>query len=118
MDPHDKMRARDVEKVAKGEQAPRPPHEPGSISQAPPPDAVLIKGEELKTAPYDVRFPFTNQTLHCYARFIEYHKCARAKGGNAPECEKFATYYRSLCPSEWYQRWNEQLELGIFPGPL
>ncbi|KAL3840755.1 hypothetical protein ACJIZ3_025346 [Penstemon smallii] len=27
MDPHDKMRARDVSKVSRGEQAPRPPHQ-------------------------------------------------------------------------------------------
>ncbi|XP_043716375.1 cytochrome c oxidase subunit 6b-3-like [Telopea speciosissima] len=119
VDPHEKMRARDVEKVATGKQAPRPPHDPASISQSPPPsDDTLIKVVELKTAPNDVRFPCTNQTRHCYARYIEYHKCARAKGGNTPECEKFASYYRSLCPEEWILRWNEQVELGIFPGPL
>lgn len=36
VEPHDKMRARDVGRVARGEQAPRPAHEPGSISEAPP----------------------------------------------------------------------------------
>uniref|UniRef100_A0A0E0EEI2 Uncharacterized protein n=1 Tax=Oryza meridionalis TaxID=40149 RepID=A0A0E0EEI2_9ORYZ len=39
-----------------------------------------------------------------------------AKGEGAPECEKFAKYYRSLCPSEWIERWNEQRENGTFPG--
>jgi hypothetical protein len=24
-----------------------------------------------------------------------------AKGEDAPECDKFAKYYRSLCPGEW-----------------
>ena len=28
-------------------------------------------------------------------------RCTQAKGEGAPECEKFAKYYRSLCPSEW-----------------
>jgi hypothetical protein len=37
MDPHDKMRARDVSKVTRGEQAPRPAHEFGTISPPPPP---------------------------------------------------------------------------------
>ena len=37
VDPQDKMRARDVNKVARGEQAPRPAHEPGTVSRAPPP---------------------------------------------------------------------------------
>ncbi|OUZ99189.1 Cytochrome c oxidase [Macleaya cordata] len=121
LDPLGKMRARDVNRVAKGQQAPRPPHEPRSISQAPPQppnNTPIINVDEMKTAPFDYRFPTTNQTRHCYTRYIEFHKCTRAKGADAPECEKFARYYRSLCPSEWIETWNEQLELGIFPGPL
>ncbi|XP_010274628.2 PREDICTED: cytochrome c oxidase subunit 6b-3-like [Nelumbo nucifera] len=72
----------------------------------------------LKTAPADIRFPSTNQTRHCFARYVEYHRCIREKGDEAPECEKFARYYRSLCPSEWIDKWNEQRELGTFAGPL
>ncbi|XP_058113293.1 cytochrome c oxidase subunit 6b-3-like [Magnolia sinica] len=117
LDPHDQMRGRDVGRVARGEQAPQPAHEPGSIRQAPARTAP-IKVEEIVTAPADVRFPTTNQTRHCFTRYIEYHKCVKAKGENVAECEKFARYYRSLCPSEWVEKWNEQRELGIFPGPL
>ncbi|XP_020269781.1 cytochrome c oxidase subunit 6b-3 isoform X2 [Asparagus officinalis] len=73
---------------------------------------------ELKTAPADFRFPTTNQTRHCFTRYIEYHKCLSAKGDDSGECEKFAKYYRSLCPGEWVDRWNEQRENGNFPGPL
>ncbi|XP_073118063.1 uncharacterized protein [Elaeis guineensis] len=57
---------------------------------------------ELKTAPADFRFPTTNQTRHCFTRYIEYHKCLNAKGEDASECQKFARYYRSLCPMEWH----------------
>ncbi|XP_039126870.1 cytochrome c oxidase subunit 6b-1-like isoform X2 [Dioscorea cayenensis subsp. rotundata] len=73
---------------------------------------------KLETAPADFRFPTTNQTRHCFTRYIEYHRCVAAKGDDAQECEKFAKYYRSLCPSEWIERWNEQRENGTFPGPL
>ncbi|WOK93347.1 cytochrome c oxidase subunit 6b-1-like [Canna indica] len=73
---------------------------------------------KLETAPADFRFPTTNQTRHCFTRYIEYHRCIAAKGEDAPECNKFAKYYRSLCPSEWVERWNEQRENGTFPGPL
>ncbi|KAI3847978.1 hypothetical protein MKW92_021302 [Papaver armeniacum] len=121
LDSHETMRGRDVNKVATGQQAPRPVHEYGEITQAPPQpadDTPIINVDDLKTAPYDYRFPTTNQTRHCYTRYIEYHRCIRAKGKDAPECEKFARYYRSLCPSEWIERWNEQLENGTFPGPL
>ncbi|EPS59241.1 hypothetical protein M569_15568, partial [Genlisea aurea] len=76
--------------------------------------------EEIKieTAPADFRFPTTNQTRHCFTRYIEYHRCVAAKGDEAPECQKFAKYYRSLCPGEWVEKWNEQRENGTFPGPL
>ncbi|KAI4307424.1 hypothetical protein L6164_030615 [Bauhinia variegata] len=73
---------------------------------------------KLETAPADFRFPTTNQTRHCFTRYVEYHRCIAAKGEGAPECEKFAKYYRALCPGEWIERWNEQRENGTFPGPL
>ncbi|KAL5558930.1 hypothetical protein UlMin_035141 [Ulmus minor] len=73
---------------------------------------------KLETAPADFRFPTTNQTRHCFTRYVEFHRCVAAKGDDAPECEKFAKYYRALCPGEWVDRWNEQRENGTFPGPL
>ncbi|KAL3619638.1 hypothetical protein CASFOL_034550 [Castilleja foliolosa] len=73
---------------------------------------------KIETAPADFRFPTTNQSRHCFTRYIEYHRCVAAKGDGAPECDKFAKYYRSLCPGEWVDRWNEQRENGTFPGPL
>ncbi|KAK7282829.1 hypothetical protein RIF29_11910 [Crotalaria pallida] len=73
---------------------------------------------KLETAPADFRFPTTNQSRHCFTRYVEYHRCVAAKGDGAPECDKFAKYYRSLCPGEWVDRWNEQRENGTFPGPL
>ncbi|XP_010483320.1 PREDICTED: cytochrome c oxidase subunit 6b-2-like [Camelina sativa] len=73
---------------------------------------------ELKTAPADFRFPTTNQTRHCFTRYIEFHRCTTAKGEESNDCERFAKYYRALCPGEWVEKWNEQRESGTFPGPL
>ncbi|KAG7534635.1 Cytochrome c oxidase subunit VIb [Arabidopsis thaliana x Arabidopsis arenosa] len=56
---------------------------------------------ELKTAPADFRFPTTNQTRHCFTRYIEFHRCTTAKGEESNDCERFAKYYRALCPGEW-----------------
>ncbi|WMV36439.1 hypothetical protein MTR67_029824 [Solanum verrucosum] len=56
---------------------------------------------ELKTAPADFRFPTTNQTRHCFTRYVEFHRCVAAKGDEAADCERFAKYYRALCPGEW-----------------
>ncbi|KQK13589.2 cytochrome c oxidase subunit 6b-3 [Brachypodium distachyon] len=122
VNPHDKMRARDVGRVARGEQAPRPPHEPGSVDDSPPPpppaEAEGGTTVELRTAPCDFRFPTQNQTRHCYVRYLEYHRCMKAKEGDKSECDKFQRYYRSLCPTDWVVEWNRQREEGIFPGPI
>ncbi|XP_008782171.1 cytochrome c oxidase subunit 6b-1-like [Phoenix dactylifera] len=92
-----------------------PPEQEETESQEATEEKPMIK---LETAPADFRFPTTNQTRHCFTRYIEYHKCIAAKGEGAPDCDKFAKYYRSLCPSEWIERWNEQRANGTFPGPL
>ncbi|KAH1107713.1 hypothetical protein J1N35_011481, partial [Gossypium stocksii] len=80
--------------------------------------SIMADAIELKTAPADFRFPTTNQTRHCFTRYIEFHRCLAAKGEESNQCEKFAKYYRSLCPGEWIDKWNEQRENGTFPGPL
>ncbi|GBG59302.1 hypothetical protein CBR_g32315 [Chara braunii] len=77
----------------------------------------IITGKDIKTAPMDFRFPATNQSKHCFTRYNEYHKCIKEKGEDNPACTKFARYYRSLCPAEWVEKWNEQREKGTFPGP-
>ncbi|KAM0901172.1 hypothetical protein ACQ4PT_020178 [Festuca glaucescens] len=83
--------------------------------RSPAPEMAEI---EIKTAPADFRFPTTNQSRHCFTRYVEFHRCVSAKGDDTSECEKFAKYYRSLCPAEWVDKWNEQRENGTFPGPL
>ncbi|XP_023769117.1 cytochrome c oxidase subunit 6b-3 [Lactuca sativa] len=88
-----------------------------AVTNAHKPKEIKSK-KKLETAPGDYRFPTTNQSRHCFTRYVEYHRCVAAKGDGAPECDKFAKYYRSLCPGEWVDRWNEQRENGTFPGPL
>lgn len=75
-----------------------------------------ITVDDIKTAPMDFRFPTTNQAKHCYTRYNEYHKCAAEKGEDAKECQKYARYYRSLCPGEWIDKWNEERESGTYAG--
>lgn len=48
VEPHDKMRARDVGKVARGEQAPRPPQRTPNVSRAPPPSSTSPKVYALR----------------------------------------------------------------------
>ncbi|KAH9601967.1 hypothetical protein KSS87_000340 [Heliosperma pusillum] len=105
-----------VEEIAPAtEESSEAPEQEESASEEANEETPEVK---LETAPADFRFPTTNQTRHCFTRYIEYHRCVAAKGDDAPECDKFAKYYRSLCPGEWVDRWNEQRENGTFPGPL
>ncbi|TQV97643.1 hypothetical protein V2A60_006618 [Cordyceps javanica] len=81
-------------------------------------------GQELVTKPFkfvtgtDARFPNQNQTKHCWQNYVDYHKCITAKGEDFAPCHQFWLAYRSLCPSGWYQRWDEQREGGNFPVKL
>merc|ERR1712178_82931 len=69
---------------------------------------------KLGTAPPDYRFPHTNQIRHCYARYNEFHRCAAQKDPESEECKFYQKAYRSLCPSEWVEQWNEERENGSF----
>ncbi|XP_048528719.1 cytochrome c oxidase subunit 6b-1-like [Triticum urartu] len=71
---------------------------------------------ELRTAPCDFRFPTQNQTRHCCVRYLEYHRCMKAKEGDTSECGKFQRYYRSLCPTDWVVEWNGNLICCIILG--
>ncbi|XP_071725434.1 putative cytochrome c oxidase subunit 6b-like [Rutidosis leptorrhynchoides] len=105
VDPHDKMRSRDVNKVAKGQQAPRPAHEPGTVSAPPPPSST--KTPEEKANEKEVE-----RSRHCYLSYLEYLKCIKQKG-EASECKKFEDDYKSNCPPKWIEKWNEEKKHGI-----
>ncbi|QDZ17697.1 subunit H of cytochrome c oxidase [Chloropicon primus] len=75
--------------------------------------AVEVK---LGTTPYDPRFTTTNQARHCYTRYNEFHKCAAEKGEDAEDCKFFQKAYRSMCPSIWLEKWNEERDAGTFAG--
>ncbi|CAI6008560.1 unnamed protein product [Closterium sp. NIES-65] len=76
----------------------------------------VITVDDIKTVPMDFRFPTANQAKHCFTCYNEFHKCIAEKGEGASECQKFAKAYRTLCPAEWVDKWNEDREQGIFVG--
>ncbi|KAI4751272.1 hypothetical protein E4T52_07099 [Aureobasidium sp. EXF-3400] len=67
---------------------------------------------------FDARFPNQNQTKHCWQNYVDYHKCILAKGEDFKPCRQFFLAYRSLCPSSWAARWDDQRENGTFPTNL
>ncbi|MCJ1455219.1 Cytochrome c oxidase subunit 6B [Mycoblastus sanguinarius] len=80
------------------------------------PDSLVLKFEI--PGRFDARFPNQNQTKHCWQNYVDYHKCILAKGEHFAPCRQFFLAYRSLCPSAWCERWDDQRENGNFPADL
>lgn len=81
MDPHDKMRSRDLSKVTRGQQEPRPAHDPGTVSPPPQNEETFRAkrgedggGDGGGDSAGDEQFPVTNETRHCFDRYMQYHK--------------------------------------------
>merc|ERR1712205_124617 len=73
------------------------------------------KRPRRKSRPKPKRRP-RHQARHCYTRYNEFHKCAAEKGEEAEDCVFFQKAYRSMCPSIWVEKWNEERESGTFAG--
>ncbi|KIZ05207.1 cytochrome c oxidase subunit VIb [Monoraphidium neglectum] len=77
-------------------------------------DEVLVN--EVVTAPYDPRFPATNQARHCFVRYNEYYKCVFERGTEADRCNFYKRAYESMCPADWVEEWEELREKGLWMG--
>ncbi|KAG7507780.1 cytochrome c oxidase subunit 6B1-like [Solea senegalensis] len=60
-------------------------------------------------------------TRNCWVNYVDYHRCQKAltaKGQDTLPCEWYRRVSKSLCPSAWIQKWDEQREEGTFPGKI
>lgn len=80
-----------------------------------PLDPNKITEKDLTTAPFDPRFPNTNQTRYCYQSFLDFYRCRKLRGDSYEPCNYFKKCYNELCPNEWVAKWQEQMEAGTFP---
>ncbi|XP_072304360.1 cytochrome c oxidase subunit 6B1-like [Eucyclogobius newberryi] len=80
--------------------------------------------EEIRsysTAPFDARFPNTNQTRNCFQNYLDFHRCNKALSSKAQDtapCEWYQKVYKSLCPIVWVTKWDEQVDSGSFAGRI
>ncbi|KAI5105951.1 cytochrome c oxidase subunit VIb polypeptide 2, partial [Silurus meridionalis] len=68
--------------------------------------AELIEGKikSYRTAPFDARFPNTNQTRNCFQNYLDFHRCNKAltaKGQDVTPCDWYQRVFKSLCPISW-----------------
>uniref|UniRef100_A0A670J396 Cytochrome c oxidase subunit 6B1 n=1 Tax=Podarcis muralis TaxID=64176 RepID=A0A670J396_PODMU len=62
------------------------------------------KQGDYLTAPFDPRFPNTNQTKNCYQNYLDYYRCVKtvkANGKDIKVCEWYHRVFKSLCPVSW-----------------
>ncbi|KAF3692049.1 Cytochrome c oxidase subunit 6B1 Cytochrome c oxidase subunit VIb isoform 1 [Channa argus] len=79
------------------------------------------KIKNYRTAPFDARFPNTNQTRNCFQNYLDFHRCNKAlaaKDQDVTPCDWYRRVYKSLCPMGWVAKWDEQVENGSFPGKI
>jgi len=90
---------------------------PGDPDKCPPLDPD-DQGFKLQTAPFDPRFPNTNQTKYCFVSFLDYKRCIKLRGEDYGPCEYFKKVYTSICPNSWVAKWEGQIEEGKFPAQI
>lgn len=71
--------------------------------------------EKYSSVPFDPRFPSTNQSKRCWVNYVDFWKCANAKGEDSEVCQQFKYNYTELCPNIWVEAWNDQRSEGRFP---
>ncbi|XP_028559759.2 cytochrome c oxidase subunit 6B2 [Podarcis muralis] len=79
------------------------------------------KQGDYLTAPFDPRFPNTNQTKNCYQNYLDYYRCVKtvkANGKDIKVCEWYHRVFKSLCPVSWIQRWDGERAQGTFAGRI
>jgi len=104
----------------------KPGYKPPSLEQ-------LLENPEsivMETAPYDPRFPNTNQTKNCWQNYVDFHRCVAAKGEDYQPCQVFRRRYKILCPQSWVsylanvnlllqvERWDEAIQSGTYPSDV
>uniref|UniRef100_A0A8C7UU46 Uncharacterized protein n=1 Tax=Oncorhynchus mykiss TaxID=8022 RepID=A0A8C7UU46_ONCMY len=60
--------------------------------------------EETKnyvTAPFEARFPNTNQAQNCFQNHLDLTRLCQTKGQDVAPSEWYQRVYKSLCPLSW-----------------
>merc|ERR1739844_412581 len=78
---------------------------------------IIVMSEEqaikIETAPFDARFPYTNQTKNCWQNYVDFHRCSKKLSEEHETCTFFKKSFKSLCPSGWVQEWDERVKTEI-----
>ncbi|KAH8058747.1 hypothetical protein JL722_5980 [Aureococcus anophagefferens] len=84
---------------------------------------AMSLSDNIKTTPPDKRFPTQNQANHCWNRaaaasdrYNEWVLCLKKTDGDEDACKPMRQFALSICPDDWYNKWDEEREEGTFSG--
>ena len=63
---------------------------------------------------FDPRFPHQNQTKRCFVNYADYQRCLKVKE-DPSECDYFKQTAKIMCPQQWIEKYEEQVQNGSFP---
>ncbi|XP_055297729.1 uncharacterized protein LOC129566129 [Sitodiplosis mosellana] len=81
----------------------------------PEPTTAELEKQLPFCAPFDPRFPNTNQTKYCTQSFIDFYRCQKLRGENYEPCYYFQKVFQNICPNAWVEKWQDQMANGTFP---
>ena len=113
-----KRRPRDYRKENESDPTatPAPPQAAREQKRAAPLKKMSGLIPHIKTTPYDKRFPSTNQASHCWNRYNEYVMCLKKTESDEDACKPMRQLALSICPDDWWGKWDEEREEGTFSG--
>mmetsp|Transcript_15337 Transcript_15337/g.22964 ORF Transcript_15337/g.22964 Transcript_15337/m.22964 type:complete len:101 (+) Transcript_15337:95-397(+) len=65
------------------------------------------------TPPFSKAFPNQNQAKYCWVSFLAYQKCVDSKSED--QCKALLASATALCPKQWLDKWQEEVDSEIFP---
>uniref|UniRef100_A0A8C7WG17 Uncharacterized protein n=1 Tax=Oncorhynchus mykiss TaxID=8022 RepID=A0A8C7WG17_ONCMY len=63
--------------------------------------SIQLRPENYVTAPFEARFPNTNQAQNCFQNHLDLTRLCQTKGQDVAPSEWYQRVYKSLCPLSW-----------------
>ena len=73
-----------------------------------------FKSKALWAPKFDPRFPNQNQAKNCFVNYVDYQRCLKLRGEEHNDCDYFKNVAKALCPEQWYEKFEEQVQNDSF----
>lgn len=77
-----------------------------------------FKSRAIWAPKFDPRFPNQNQAKNCFVNYVDYQRCIKLKGEDYKDCDYFKQVATAMCPNQWLEKFDEQIQEDAFPVDL